>query len=323
MVKANKDADSAGSDLSNLRRMAYFVAVVETGSFTAAAERLKITKSVVSQQVARLERELNATLLVRTTRKIKTTEAGHLFYQRCSLILHEAEEAFEELADRSEKPAGVLRLTAPFDYGIGVVVPAIAEFTTHYPHCKVEAVFSDECLDIIDQGIELSIRIGWLTESGLQARKIGKFRQILVAPAGMHAQTKQCLLPQDISTLPFVANTALREHRRWSFRRNQDESQTININPSIFLNSTLAVRAAVLEGAGLSVLPDFVVEDDLLTGRLTQVLPEWSLPSGDINVVFPPARFRPAKVKAFVELLREKELRRANILDNYKPRKDS
>jgi len=322
MVKANKDADIAGSDLGNLRRMAYFVAVVEAGSFTAAAERLKITKSVVSQQVARLESELNATLLVRTTRKIKTTEAGHLFYQRCALILHEAEEAFEELTERSEKPAGMLRLTAPFDYGIGVIVPAIAEFTQHYPDCKAEVVFSDECLDIIGQGIELSIRVGWLTESGLQARKIGSFRQILVAPAGMRAQTERFLLPQEISTLPFVANTALRENRRWSFRRNQDESQTINIAPTIFFNSTLAVRAAVLEGAGLSVLPDFVVEDDLLTGRLIQVLPEWSLPSGDINIVFPPARFRPAKVRAFVELLRKKELRRARILDNYSAGKD-
>src|SRR5690606_38578135 len=125
MEKAYNDTGETGSGLSNLRRLAYFAAVVETGSFTAAADRLGITKPVVSQQVARLEREFRTTLLVRTTRKVRTTEAGQSFYQRCALILREAADAFDELADNSDAPVGTPRLTAPFDYGISVVVPAI------------------------------------------------------------------------------------------------------------------------------------------------------------------------------------------------------
>lgn len=113
---------------SSLNRLAYFTAVVETGSFTAAAERLGITKAVVSQQVARLESDCRTTLLVRSTRKVRTTEAGQQFYHRCALILKEAEEAFEELSEAASEPTGTLRLTAPFDYGIGVVVPAITAF---------------------------------------------------------------------------------------------------------------------------------------------------------------------------------------------------
>lgn len=296
-----------GPGLGNLRRLVYFTAVMETGSFTAAAERLGITKAVVSQQVARLERECRTTLLVRTTRKVRPTEAGHTFYQRCSLILREAEDAFDELADASEEPTGTLRLTAPFDYGIGAVVPAIAEFTRRYPQCKVDAVLSDQSLDIVSEDIELSIRVGWLADSALQARRIGTFRQLLVAPSTMRAQVERLVQPREIEELPFVANTALREHLCWHFSSNKAESQTVNVRASIFLDATLAVLAAVREGAGLSVLPDFAIADDLATGRLIQVLPEWSLPSGGIHAVFPAARFRPAKVRAFVELLSERE----------------
>lgn len=303
----------AGHGLANLRRIGYFAAVVETGSFTAAAERLGITKAVVSQQVVRLEREFRTSLLIRTTRKVKTTEAGQAFYQRCALILREAESAFGELAGSSEEPTGTLRLTAPFDYGMGVVVPVITAFSARYPRCKVDAILSDQTLDVVSGNIELAIRVGWLLEPGVQARRIGSFRQLLVAPAGMRKQVTRLAAPADIATLPFVANTALREPLRWSFSRNQNERRAVTLQASIFLDTTLAVRAAVCAGAGLSVLPDYVAADDLRAGRLLHVLPQWSLPSGGIHAVFPAARFRPAKVRAFVDLLSEQEQRRAGL----------
>src|SRR3954470_14296006 len=173
MSKANNKDDSGMGGLGNLKRLTYFVSVVETGSFTAAAERLGITKAVVSQQVARLEREFRTSLLVRTTRKVQTTEAGRAFYERCAPILRDAESAFDELAEVSAEPSGTLRLTAPFDYGINVVVPAIAAFTQRYPACKVDAVLSDQMVDMASGGIELAIRVGWLADTALQARRIG------------------------------------------------------------------------------------------------------------------------------------------------------
>ena len=296
--------------LSNLRRLAYFVSVVETGSFTAAAERLGITKAVVSQQVARLEREFRTSLLVRTTRSVKTTEAGQAFYLRCALILREAEHAFDDLAATSAEPSGTLRLTAPFDYGVSVVVPAISAFIARYPTCKVDAALTDQTLDIMSGNIELAIRVGWLAENGLQARKIGSFRQLLVASPSLERRVARLTRPQDIGDLPFVANTALRDHLKWSFLLNEVESQIVNVRASIFLDATLAVREAVFQGAGLSVLPDYAVADDLAAGRLIQVLPQWHLPSGGIHAVFPAARFRPAKVRAFVDLLADRERQR-------------
>lgn len=292
---------------NHLKRLAYFAAVVETGSFTAAAERLGITKAVVSQQVARLEREFHSSLLVRSTRKVQPTAAGQAFYQRCAAILADAENAFSELADSAVEIAGPLRLTAPFDYGISVVVPALATFAARYPQCQVDARFSDQTHDLMAGDVELAIRVGWLTDLQLQARQIGSFRQLLVAAPQWQPQLARLTGPQDLAALPFVANTALRDPGRWQFTSAQAAPSaaplTVQWQPVMRLDATLAVRAAVLAGAGLSVLPDYAIADDVAAGRLVQVLPGWTLPQGGIHAVFPPARFRPAKVRALVECL--------------------
>jgi DNA-binding transcriptional LysR family regulator len=305
MSEANNQIMPGG--WNHLKRLAYFAAVVETGSFTAAAERLGITKAVVSQQVARLEREFHSTLLVRSTRKVQPTAAGQAFYQRCAAILADAEHAFSELADSAVEIAGPLRLTAPFDYGISVVVPALATFAARYPQCQVDARFSDQTHDLMAGDVELAIRVGWLTDLQLQARQIGSFRQLLVAAPRWQPQLARLTGPQDLAALPFVANTALREPGRWQFTCVQaapsDAPHTVQWQPVMRLDATLAVRAAVLAGAGLSVLPDYAIAEDVAAGRLVQVLPGWTLPQGGIHAVFPPARFRPAKVRALVECL--------------------
>ena len=293
----NKSEDGSGG-LGNLRRLVYFVAVVRA-CFTAAAERLGITKAVVSQQVARLEQEFRASLLVRTTRKVQATEAGLSFYRRCTLILRDAEDAFDELSRGCDGAICMLRSTAPFDYGISVVVPAIATFTQRYPTCKVDAVLSDQTLDMMSSNIELAIRVGWLTETNLQARKIGTFRQLLVASPDMQSHIEKLSDPDDLTSLPFIANSALREPLRWNFSLNEIERRSVSVQASIFLDATLAVLEAVRIGAGLSVLPDYAIADDLAAGRLIQVLPQWRLPTGGIYAAFPSARFRPAKVRAF------------------------
>jgi DNA-binding transcriptional LysR family regulator len=303
MSKAHNPEAAGPGNVANLRRMAYFAAVVETGSFTAAADRLGITKAVVSQQVARLEREFQTTLLTRTTRKVAPTEAGRSFYQRCALILREAGEAFDALAEGATEPAGTLRLTAPLDYGIAAVVPAIAAFTQRYPRCKVDAVFSDQSLDLMAGDVELAIRVGWLTDLSVQARQIGTFRQWLVAAPSWRQQLLRLTTPQEVVSLPFVANTALRDPLHWRFSREGHEPQRVSMQPAMSLDATLAVREAVRLGAGLSVLPDFAVAQDIAAGLLIPVLPDWELPVGGIHAVFPSARFRPAKVRAFVALM--------------------
>lgn len=297
-------ANNAGPiNLANLKRMAYFAAVVEAGGFTAAAERLGITKAVVSQQVARLEADFGAQLLTRTTRRVVPTEAGRSFYERCAVILREAGDAFDELAGVSTEPTGTLRLTAPLDYGLTTVVGVVVEFSRAYPQCKVEMNLSDQFLDLHAGEAELAIRVGWLTDLELQARQIGSFRQLLVATPDWARRLDPALGPEQVTALPFVANSALKTPEEWDFTNVDGPQRRVRVQAAIRLDATMAVREAVCQGAGVSVLPDYAVATELSQGRLVQLLPEWTLASGGVHVVYPAARFRPAKVRRFVEML--------------------
>ncbi|MBR0725594.1 LysR family transcriptional regulator [Bradyrhizobium manausense] len=286
----------------NLNRLAYFAAVVDAGSFTRAAERLGITKTVVSQQVARLEAELKTALLLRTTRRVEPTEAGRLLHARCVMILREAEDAVDELAQTNAEPMGVLRIAAPNDYGASTIAPLAAKFARKYPACSVDLVLSDVRTDLVANQIDLSIRVGWLNDSSLQAKRLGAFRQFLVAPPEI-AVAIRADQPDELTALPFIANGALSEPLVWRFTRNDFEARTVRMQQTITINTTPAVLAATLAGGGLSVLPDFLVAEHLKAGRLVHVLPSWTLPSGGIHVVYPAARFRPPKVTAFVAML--------------------
>ncbi|MET0348246.1 MAG: LysR family transcriptional regulator [Rhizobacter sp.] len=305
MPKANNSPEGSPGAFANLKRLAYFAAVVEAGTFTAAAERLGVTKAVVSQQVARLEREFQTQLLTRTTRRVSPTDAGLAFYQRCALILREAGDAFDELLDVPTEPTGTLRLTAPFDYGLTTVVPAVVEFSRRHPRCKVDVTLSDQSLDLLAGEAELAIRAGWLTDLQLQARQIGSFRQLLVGTPTWARRLDRKLGPEQITALPFVANSVLKTPEHWEFTHRQGERRAVAVSSAIRLDATMAVRAAVCLGAGLSVLPDYAVATELEQGTLVHLLPHWSLPSGGIHVVYPTARFRPAKVRQFVEVLSE------------------
>ncbi|MGM4990809.1 LysR family transcriptional regulator [Tardiphaga sp. 841_E9_N1_2] len=299
----------------NLNRLAYFAAVVDTGSFTRAAERLGITKAVVSQQVTQLEQELRTSLLVRTTRRVHPTEAGRMFHARCVMILREAEDAFNELTQAAAEPTGTLRITAPNDYGIAVVVPVVTAFTKRYPGCRVEQTLSDQTMDLTSGKIDMAIRVGWLADSSLQARKIGSFRQLLVGAPAFADRIAATYDPKDLAALPFIANMALREPLLCQFSRSDLERRAVRMQASMGIDTTPGVLAAVRAGGGLSVLPDFLVAEDLASGRLSHALPEWQLPSGGIYTVYPAAQFRPRKVTAFVEMLIAAERNKDSIGD--------
>lgn len=294
----------------NLNRLVYFAAVVDEGSFTRAADRLGITKTVVSQQVARLEVELGASLLVRTTRSVRPTEAGLALHARCLTILREADEAVAELSKSQSEPRGTLRVTAPNDFGNVILTPLAAQFAARYPYCAVELILTDDKLDLVEAKIDLSIRVGWLDSSSALARKIGGFEQIAVASREL-AVRHRAETPADLSTWPFVANLALREPLALDFSNDEDGVCRVNLRRNLSINSTPAVLEATRAGGGFSVLPDYLVAEELRSDRLVRLFPRWRLPQGGIYAVFPAARFRPAKVSAFLNLLVEDTKRRA------------
>jgi DNA-binding transcriptional LysR family regulator len=293
------------SKTHNLNRLAYFAAVVETGSFTKAADRLGVTKAVVSSQVTQLEHELKAPLLVRNTRKVSATGAGRLFYTRCTSILNQAEEAFSEMSQLSEHPVGVLRMTAPHDYGTAVIAPLVATFRRQYPDCQVELYLGDDHSDLMAGDLDLAIRIGWLRDSTLLARKMGRFRQVLVGAS--FGQFDHIRHPDDLADQPFIANKALSDPLQWVFQGASGDTVSARLQSDLSIDSAPAIMAGVKEGAGLAILPDYLVRDHLTSGTLTQVLPDWRLPDGGIFVVLPASKFRAAKVSVFTEMLRQTE----------------
>src|SRR3954465_14165202 len=232
----------------NLNRLAYFAAVVDSGSFTRAAERLGITKAVVSQQVAQLERDLGTSLLVRTTRRVHPTEAGRMFHARCVMILREAEDAFGELAQAAAAPTGTLRITAPNDYGTAVVVAVVTAYAARYPNCRGELTLEDQTVDLASGQIDMAIRVGWLVDSSLQARKIGSFRQCLV---GAPAFADRIAPPRDPAAPPppprpappapppppFFPNRALGEPLLWQFSRGDLDRRAVRLQASIAIDT--------------------------------------------------------------------------------------
>jgi len=284
-----------------LSRLSYFVAVVDARSFTAAAARLGVSKAVVSQQVARLEAALGITLIARTTRRTEPTVAGLAFHARCVEILRQAEEAVAELGETAGEPSGTLRLTATFAYGTAVLAPLVAAFRQRYPAVSLEVLLSDTKLDLIEQRLDLAIRLGPLGGPGHVARSLGTFEHLIVAAPAVAQGADDT--PEAVTALPWVANMALADPLHWSLRHANGTVRAIEPKAAISMNSTLAVHGWVLGGAGVSVLPDYLVLGDIAAGRLMRLLPEWVLPSGAAHAVFPPGRYRPAPVRAFVDML--------------------
>lgn len=299
------------SKAHNLNRLAYFAAVVEAGSFTNAAQRLGVTKAVVSSQVKQLEQELQATLLVRNTRKVSATETGQIFYTHCASILNEAEEAFSELSQLAERPMGTLRMTAPNDYGTAVVTPVVAAYRRRYPDCQVELFLGDDHSDLMAGELDLAIRIGWLRDSGLMARKLGVFKQFLVGSGDTVSQIDHIRHPDDLAGIGFIANTALSEPLHWQFENNAGQRVSVKLKSDLSIDSAPAIMEAVRDGAGLAILPDYLVRKDLAAGRLRQMFADWQLPEGGIYAVLPASKFRAAKVTAFIDMLQRAEKGRA------------
>ncbi|HEY0232671.1 MAG TPA: LysR family transcriptional regulator [Dokdonella sp.] len=287
----------------NLNRLAVFVAVARAGSFTAAAEQLGSTKAMASQHVARLEKELGVSLLLRSTRRMALTEAGALFHADCVRILGETEAAIERVGENRDRPTGTLRVGAASDHGPSVVAPALATFVRLHPQVKVELVVSDRIADPIAERFDVSVRIGWLRDSRLHAVRLGAFRQRLVAAPSYLAAAGTPRHPEELAQHAWISLSVLPSPLHWTFSAAAGARRSVRVNAVAEVNSTLSAYAMALAGAGLSVLPDYLVEDAIGDGRLVPLLRGYRLPDGGIYAVYS-GRHPPAKVRAFIAHLR-------------------
>jgi DNA-binding transcriptional LysR family regulator len=290
----------------NLNRLGVFAAVVDTGSFTAAAERLGITKAMVSLHVSRLEKELGVALLTRTTRRLSLTESGRQFAIDCERILQDAEASIEGVATHTRSPRGTLRLTTVVDYAAAVVAPALARFVFRNPEVSVDLVATDQVLDLVAGGFDLAIRMSKPRDSRLHAVKIGEIERVLVASteyADRHGVPKRL---DELHEHNWIVHAVLPNGRRPSFSDARGRSRTLRVPSTIQGDTNSVIKAFVLAGAGIAPLPVIHVAEELDAGRLVRLLPRYRCTPSEVHAVFPSARFMPAKARAFLDMLRER-----------------
>jgi DNA-binding transcriptional LysR family regulator len=287
-----------------LDRLALFTAVAEAGGFTAAAERLGTSKTLLSHQIGKLEAELGAALFTRTTRRVTLTEAGERLLRDSTPALQELAAAVERLTTVREQPTGTLRITAPPDYAGGVLGTALGEFARRYPQLEIELIASSEVMDLVGARIDLAIRVGWLRDSSLRAARLGEFEQFVVASPDYLARAGVPQHPEDLGRHRWIALTVLRTPLLWRFTAANGSQRSVRMQAVARANSAEAVLGLLRGGVGASVLTDFALEADLRSGRLQRLLSQWKLPRGGIYAVYPAARQVPAKVRSFIDFFR-------------------
>ena len=282
-----------------------FVRAAEARSFTAAARKIGMTASGVSKAVTRLEAQVGAMLLHRTTRAVSLTADGTLFFERCKQILSDLKEAEGLLAKTALAPAGRLRVTMPVALGRAVVMPALAEMSAQYPDLMVEASLTDATLDLVHEGYDAALRIGELPPCGLVARAIGETRWIACAAPEYLERKGVPATPDDLQTHDCVAYVAGKTGRGldWQFARG-GQSWTFRCEDvcHISVDHCDALLDVALAGGGIICVHDYVALRYLADGKLVQVLEEFETPTRRIHVVYPPLRQLSPKVRAFVEM---------------------
>jgi DNA-binding transcriptional LysR family regulator len=293
----------------NLNRLAIFVAVVDAGSLTAAAARLGLAKTMVSTHMQRLEAEVGASLLARTTRRLGVTEAGRAFYEASVKILRATEEALNAVSGETAPVRGTLRVSSPIDYGALAVAPALVDLRREHPQLDVELQCSDQYVDLIADGIDVAIRLGRLADSNYRAVKLGSFVKWVVASPAFVDTWGKPRTPAELSAMPFCALTVLPRPLTLELRRSDggaDAAESVRCENAFLVNTADACRAATLAGGGFGLLTDFSIEGDIAAGRLIRLLPQWATDSASIQAVFPPTSHPPAKVRALIETLKRR-----------------
>lgn len=289
--------------LDQIRPLAIFAKVAEAGSFRAAARHVGLSPSVVSQQVAALEQRLGVALIYRSTRSFSLTPDGRQLLASAQAMVAAAEEGFSHFSNLSTEPVGVLRLTVPAILTASPVVSCLTAFADTYPGIALRLSFSDSRQDVIREGFDLAIRMGWLKDSALKAKKLGEVSRRLVSSPAYAAKHKKPASPADLEAWRFIR-----------FEPRPDETELIHPKKGkatvlgeaqISVDSSGAMRHLVLAGAGLATLLTFDAKADLDAGRLVEILPSWRLPSPGIYAVWPPNAPRQSLARKLVMFLEE------------------
>lgn len=287
----------------DLNEIAIFIKVAQLGSFTQAARQLQMPNSTVSAKVSSLERRLGVTLIQRTTRKLNLTPAGRTFFERCLEGMGQLSSAEAELAALKGEPQGLLRLTAPVELGSLVLPMIVSTFTKRYPKTRVETILTDRRVDLLAESVDLAVRAGHLRDSTLVAKKLGNVHFSLFAAPKYLKHAPPLTQPRDLSRHEIVHFTPL-GFEEWRLTR---ERATVHVPvPSrLIANDMNMVKAMIVGGAGIGLIPSYYCAPELRAGKVVVVLPGWRTESAPIHFVYPAQKFVSPKLSAFIALATE------------------
>lgn len=285
---------------SDLNDVIVLVRVVETGSFSGAARRLGVPKSTVSRRIARLERDLGARLLQRTTRRLSLTDAGQIYYRHCSRVLAELDEAHRTVSGMQQQPSGVLRLTAPHDLA-AIVSTLIADFSERYPEVRVVTEMTTRVIDLVAEGFDLALRAGQLHDSSLIARRLASFDVVLYASPQYLERCGMPELPRHLANHRCLTLGSQRTSESWQLT-GPDGAETVEVQAFLASNDVTLLCNAAAAGMGIANLPTLTCREDEKAGRLVRVLPTYRGGETGLYAVFPTGEHLAPKVRRFVEL---------------------
>ena len=282
--------------------MSLFVRVAELGSFAAAASQLGVARSVVTRQIAALEEHLGIKLMVRSTRRLALTTAGSAYLEKCRVILELVEEAEGGVMEERLTPRGQLRVSLPLSYGLRRLVPLLLEFSQAYPEISLAMDFSDRQLDLIEEGIDLSIRITGQLAQGDIVRKLGSCRLIAVAAPEYLARHGRPRHPSELDGHPCLGYSPQANNRPWLFLVD-GHTESFYLPYRLQANNGDALAEAAARGLGITMQPDFIVDDYLAAGTLEPLLEAFEPPPLGIYAVLPSNRYVPPRVWVLIEFL--------------------
>lgn len=260
-----------------------FVKVVKTGSFTKAAELLRIPKSSVSKAITRLEENSGTKLLLRTTRSQTLTAAGKVFYDTCVGPIQTIEDAQKSLSGSDSLLTGNLKITAPEDLGTQVIAPAAGQLTKDHPGLNFELNYTNQIVDLVKEGYDLAVRFGKLKESGLKSKKVGEVKLYVVASPDYLKHSSRISKPEDIRNHPCLSLTP----GPWNLRSSTGVSAQVSINVRIRSNQMSSILKACASGAGVGLVPGFLAKPYLEAGALVRVLPQWTSQGVPVSMLSP------------------------------------
>lgn len=298
--------------LDRLLAMTVFVKVVEQGSFVRAAERMDMSASAVSRHVAELETHLAARLLNRTTRRISLTESGQAYFERSLQLLADLEETEAVVSSGNVTPRGTIRLTCSTSFGVPHLAPAIGAFQLRYPDVRFDISASSQFVDLVEEGLDLAIRIGDLGNPNLIARKIGTMRLVACAAPEYLKRCGTPRHPDDLAKHNCFTYEYAPVKNQWRFLDRKQQEIKVTIAGSVHANNGEILAAIAMAGTGIALEPDFIVEPLIVSGKLVEILKNFQSPPTNIYAVYPSRRHLSAKVRTFVDFFAQWFRERAN-----------